>query len=272
MWRKLTNTEIEQIIDKIKKKYGSLIKDFNKPKTLISSFEERYFKTLKESKDLSVFLLAEIEAVEELYKTEENKREIEKQKKHNKEEKSFADKVFESNRKKIEKYPKIELSFDAGEELERFIGAIRNFLINYWPAINTIFNNDLNSTLKSLFGEFHYQLLIKYDYKNDPPITRSYSNILKIIPVNQKKLDFEYYYILKETAFLLNEICDALKSVLKENRVPNADLKLSIPDLDQKDWYNNYFKNLSNKECIEKVFNYISDVITDFRIKDIRKK
>lgn len=272
MWRKLTNTEITQIIEKIKKKYNSLIKDFNKPKSLILSFEERYFKTLKESKDLSVFLLAEIEAVEELYKTEEDKREIEKQKRLNKEDNSFADKVYESNRKKIEKYPKIELSFDASEELERFIGAIRNFLTAYWPAITNIFKNDLNSTLKSLFGEFHYQLLIKYDYKNDPPIIRSYRDILKVIPINQKKLDFEYYYILKETAFLLNEISDALKSVLKENRVPNADLKLSISEQNQKEWYNKNFKDLTSKECIEKVFNYLSDVIIDFRIKDIRKK
>lgn len=272
MWRKLTNTEINQIIEKIRKRYNSLIKDFHKPKSLISSFEERYFKTLKESKDLSVFLLAEIEAVEELYKTEEEKREIEKQKKLNKNDESFADKVYESNRKKIEKYPKIDLSFDADEELERFIGAIRCFLINYWPAITNVFKNDLNSTLKSLFGEFHYQLQIKYDYKNDPPITRNYRDILKIIPINQKKLDFEYYYILKETAFLLNEISDALKSILKENRVPNADLKLSISDLNQKEWHNKYFKDLTNKECIEKVYNYLADVIIDFRIKDIKKK
>lgn len=272
MWKKLSNEEIIKTVGKIKEKYNSLITDFNMPRSLLTSFENRYMDTLKKSNDLSVFLLAEIEAVVELCKKEENKREIERLKHINKNKKSFADKVFEENRKKIEKYPKAELTFDADEELARIIGAVRIFLINYWPALNYVFKNDTNSTTKSILGDLHYQLLIKYDYKDDPPITRSYAGSLKRVPIDKKKLESEYYYILKETAFLLNKIYDTLKLLLKENRIPDNNLKLLVPVIDQKEWYKKYFQNLTHKECVEKTFNYLSDVITDFRIKDIRKQ
>jgi hypothetical protein len=219
-----------------------------------------------------MFLIAEIEAVNELYNSEKEKKEIEKQKELDKQGPSFADKVFEANRNKIEKYPKPELSFEADEELEKLIGAIRNLLNNYWPALTNIYNNDRSTTTKSMLSELHYQLLIKYDYKNDPPITRSYADLFKRVPVNQKKLEAEYYYILKETAFLLNNIYDILKSIIKEKRIPDIDLKLIISDHNQKEWYNANFKHLTHKECVEKVFSYLSDVIKDFRIKDIRRQ
>ena len=271
MWKKLSNEEINKTVEKIKEKYNSLINDFNMPKSLLTSFKDRYMNTLKKSNDLSIFLLAEIEAVAELYKKEEDRREEARQKRLNKKEKSFADKVFEENRKKIEKYPKPNLTFDADEELIRIIGAIRNFLINYWPVLNYIYKDESYSSIKSKLGELHYQLLIKYDYKDNPPITRSYADSLNRVPIDKKKLESEYYYILKETAFLLNEIYDTLKIILKENKIPDINSKLFVPEFNQKEWYKKYFQNLNHKECIEKICNYLSDIVIDFRIKDIRK-
>ena len=74
MWKKLSNEEITKTVEKIKEKYNNLINDFNMPKSLLTSFEDRYMNTLKASNDLSVFLLAEIEAVAELYKKEKDRR------------------------------------------------------------------------------------------------------------------------------------------------------------------------------------------------------
>jgi hypothetical protein len=271
MKKKLSNEELMKVVDKIKTKYNSLIDDFKMSRSLLSSFEDRYMEALKKSKDLSVFLLAEIEAVEEFYNKEKERREEARKKRLNKNQETFADKVFDANRKKIEKYQKAVLSFDADEEIARLIGAIRQFLNNYWPALTHIYKGEANSTIKSILGDLHYQLLIKYDYKGDPPITRSYADSLNRFSVDKKKIESEYYYILKETAFLLNKILDRLKLILKENRIPDINTKLYVPEYDQKEWYKNNFQDLSHKECIEKVYNYLSDLIIDFRIKDIRK-
>ena len=63
-----------------------------------------------------------------------------------------------------------------------------------------------------------------------------------------------------------------MRLIIKENRIPDINLKLFVPESSQKKWYKENFENLNHKECIEKVFNYLSDLIINFRIKDIRKQ
>ena len=71
--KKLSDIEIKQVLEKIRSKYKNLINEFNKPSTMSNAFEDRYISVLKNRMDLSTFLLAEIEAVEQLYKIEVQK-------------------------------------------------------------------------------------------------------------------------------------------------------------------------------------------------------
>ena len=71
MWKKLTHDEIKKVLSKIRQKYEILISDYNKSSTILENFEDRYISALQNKMDLSVFLLAEIEAVEELINKEE---------------------------------------------------------------------------------------------------------------------------------------------------------------------------------------------------------
>jgi len=272
LYHKLTDQEIRLALEKIRQKYQILIDKFHKPYTIAKLFEDRFMNALKSKADISVFLLAEIEAVQEIYNQE-----VEKQKQREEEsmtkkinQKSFADKVLEENQKKIIKYPKIDVSPDADEEIERLFGAIRVLILNFWPIINQIYKNEPNYPAKRLISNYYHTLLTKYDYKGEVPIAKSYIIALNMIPKNFKKIDYERNYIIKETAFLLNEMLTEMKKIMNEDALPNPQNKLSFNDSNNKVLKENSH-GISYKDGFNKVIEYLSGVILDFRIKDLKK-
>ena len=274
--KQLNQTEINLALKKIRTRYEQIIKEFKKSRLLLENFEDRYIKTLRAKMDVSVFIIAEIEAVEELYKREEARKKIEIIDRIDKkidDKSSFADKVMEENRKKIEKYPKVSLGNDASEEVERLLGAVRDFLNNYWPAITIIYKeNRYNSDNEKLNNYFH-KLLSTYDYKGDMPIARHYIDAINRKPKDFKKIDYEYRFILQETAFLLNDILDTLTGLLEMDKIPSIDKKINcgLIKLETDSWFREYFENLNHKECVKKVKDHIELMINDFRFKGIKK-
>lgn len=276
---KLSSNEINLTLTKIRNKYLSIVKNFNKSRALVEAFETRYMNALRSKMNLSVFLMAEIEAVEEIYNKEALKHELELQKFHQqpKEEKndSFVDKVMENNRQKILKYSRLTVSKDTSEEIERLMGAMRDLTINYWPAIDSIYRDNLFSADKRVFGEIYQKLLENYDIKGIVPIAKHYIDALNIKPMNSKKINVEYNYLMKETAFLLHDILDNLNAAMRENKIPNENkiLELSLITIDSENsWFYEYFKNLTHRQSVEKVYNFVKGIIDDFRIHNFKRK
>lgn len=273
----LNDKEIRLAINKIKAKYEEIIKEFKKGRSLLDAFEERYMKALKNRMNISVFLLAEIEAVEELYRREQAKKELEEREKiernSNQNKESFADKVYNENLKKISKYPKINLGSDSDEEIERLLGAVRDLINNYWHALVIIYKEKRFSTESEAIQEYYHKLLANYDYTGDFPIAKRYVDALHRKPKDLKKVDYEHRYILQETAFLLNDIAKTLNDVIQMDSIPNSNKKLNTKEvmLKQNSWFYEYFKNLTHKESVQKVLKYVNEVIDDFRFKGIKK-
>ncbi|HNZ27295.1 MAG TPA: hypothetical protein PLG34_10835 [Spirochaetota bacterium] len=277
--KELSSSEINLAVRKIKSKYEDIIKEFKKSRVLLENFEDRYAKTLRSKMDLSTFLLAEIEAVTELYKREEIKRSIEsievvdKKDKKTVDKKSFADKVYEENLKKIQNYPRISLHRDASEEIERLLGAVRTLINDYWPAITLIFRDNKYYSNNDKFSAYYHKLLTNYDYTGIMPISRQYIDALNRKPQDMKKIDFENRFILQETAFLLNDILDALNKVLDSDGVYLADKKIAVKAIKCVDGSNfqTIFKGLLHTDCVKKVRDYTEEIINDFRIKGIKR-
>ncbi len=273
--KELNDKEIRLAVNKIKAKYEQLIREFKKGRSLLDAFEERYTRALKNRMNISVFLLAEIEAVEELYKKEQAKKELEQitKKEEKKPTESFADKVYNENLKRILKYPKINLGNDADEEIERLLGAVRDLINNYWHALVIIYKERRFSMESEKIQEHYHKLLMNYDYTGDFPIARRYVDALNRKPQNFKNIDNERRYILQETAFFLNDIAHNLKELLLMEKVPNANIKLNVKEVTLKadSWFYEYFKNLTHKESVQKILNHVNEIIEDFRFKNIKK-
>lgn len=272
MKRELTDQEIKVTVDKIREKYRKIITDFKKSNAILEAFEDRYMRVLKSHIDISVFLLAEIEVVDEIYKKEEDKQKQKamrlQAKKNIKTGESFADKVMQENFDRITKYELVPLSKNADEEIERLLGAVRFLLISYWPALLNITKNIYENSIAKIFNDYYHNLVINYDYKECPPIAKSYKYALESMQANNKRVETERYHIIKETAFLLNDILKSLNELLKEEN-PSLETKMKIDQTDKILKAN--FENLSYKEALLKVKNYIYQILIDFRIRDLKR-
>jgi hypothetical protein len=273
MAKDLTNDELKIAVSKIKSKYEKLIIEFKKSRVLIDNFEDRYRSALKNRMDLSVFLLAEIEAIEELYNKEKLKKEAALAEKPavNEEKQSLADKIFEENRQKIQKYSKIDLGTESDEELERLLGAIRDFLNNYFPAINMIYKERRHTAEGEKLNEYYHKLLTQYDFKGEVPITRQYSAALSRLPRDFKKIDFEHRFVMQETAFFLNDILDLLEIIIKRNSVPMPETLLKPQKKDVSPQFYELFNGIRYDESVKLNYDFLNSILIDFRFKGFKK-
>ncbi|MBN2547228.1 MAG: hypothetical protein JXB50_15605 [Spirochaetes bacterium] len=275
MSKKLNDEEIKITVNKIREKYRKIILDFNRTNAILEAFEDRYIRILKSHIDVSVFLLAEIEAVEEIYWNEEKKMKDKNErlaaKRRMRKKESYADKVMEENLKKIAKYDRVSICNNADEEIERLMGGVRDLINNYWPAVTVVLKHTPESSIKNNFNEFYHKLVLNYDYRGEVPVTKSYKYALQTIPVNNKKIEFERYYIIKETAFLLNDILSLFSDIIKNKNEILTDKKINV-NIELDNLLKLHFDGLTHKEAIHKVHDYIKNIIADFRIRDIKRE
>ena len=276
MGQQLSRIEIDKALKKIRNRYTQLFRYFKKSNTLLENFEQRYVKALKSKMDLSIFLMAEIDAVEELYIKEEQKKAKEDVSKTKKDpvQLSFADKVFEENRRRIAKYPSIAICHDADEEVEKLLGAVRNFLNNYWPAVMIIFKEKKMTHVGDRINDIYNKLLAHYDYTGTVPIARHYIDVLQQKYGNNKKADFEHRYIMQESAFLLNDILILFQYIVKEGEITNPERIIHAENhslTKNNKQFQEIFKNKTCLEGFETVFQYLQGMIKDFRFTGIKK-
>ena len=108
--KSLTAQEIQNAVEKIRKGYDDYIIRYIKPPRLRQGFENRYWEALQSRVDISAFLKAEIEVLQELMAKEEERKSVEDAKKIQKEnivpeKKNFADRIIEELKGRIIEYP-----------------------------------------------------------------------------------------------------------------------------------------------------------------------
>lgn len=274
---KLSEQEIDLVLKKIKNKYEKLISEFKKSRVLLENFEDRYLKALKSRFDITTFLMAEIEALDELFKKEEEKKSQQEKEKSEKinQNPTIADKVYEENKKRILKYIRVPLNhIDSDEDLERLFGAVREFINDHLPSLEYIYRDKRHSTDGEKINFYTNKFLSNYDYKGEVPISRQYLGALERIPKDYKKIEYEHNFAMKETAFLLNELLDVLEKILKNETIPLPENKILLDkprnSKESSKFYENY-NGLVFKEAFQKTINFLGEIIHDFRFKNIKK-
>jgi len=273
MEKKLTPEEVKVVLSKIRSKYEKIITEFKKSRIIVENFDERYISALRNRQDVSIFLMAEIEVVEELYKKEKENKEKEAIGKPQKatETRSVADKIFDENRQKIIKYTKIDLGKDADEELERLLGAVREYLNDYFPAIIYIYKERRHTAEGDHLNDFYHKFLTQYDYKGDFPISRQYVASLDRLPKDFKKIDYEHRYIMQESAFILNDLLEALDMIIKKNSIPMPETVIKINKKAYTEAFFHLFNNKSYEFAVKKNFEHLDEILNDFRFKGLKK-
>ncbi|MBN1798298.1 MAG: hypothetical protein JW822_06960 [Spirochaetales bacterium] len=250
--KKLTPSEITDVVAKIRKKYDEYHYKFFKSLSYKREFEKRYLAALKNNVDISSFLLAEISAIKELIKRAEEKYLNKEIKTNNVKEKSFADKVFEENKRKIMKYNDLNFHKDANEEIRRLFGALNTLEQEYWPNLYPALKStgySLNTkTMMNLENQLHE--LGGSGKEGISPKLERYVTRLNHFPRDYSMVDKEEKNYILETAFLLHDVANVIETVKEKNNVLSEE----------------------NREKLDFVLDYVANVINDFRLKEFKKK
>lgn len=270
----LTTTEINLVLNKIRSRYDSYIKDFKKSNSLKEAFEERYILTLRMKKNLTAFLYAEIEAVEEIYKREKAKQDDFENERKRKTGKSFADKTLEENRKRFMKYEPVKIDTDVEEEILYLCGGIREFINRHMSVAVIIGKHSGSSIAESALNKAYNNLLLNIDYKGEIPLARHYTDAIRNnLSVN--RILFEYQKFIQDCGFLLNDTISLLKKgheSISSGKDSGKQISF-IPDYSgiKNPDIRKIYDGKTRQEGIVTAITFLSNLIADFRLRDIKK-
>ena len=250
---KLNPEEITRVVAKIRQRYDEYIFKYFKPQTVKFAFEERYAEVLQKRMDISTFLMAEIEAVQELIRREEAKIAAGPQAEQGRE--SLADRVeriYQQNLEKIRKYPEIDIHPTANEEIKRLVGALNTLDNEQWPQLNAIVRDTSYSrgsmTMANLESRLRY--LGRLGTDGVPGALSRYLYHLNRFPRDFPAIDREEKEYILESAFFLHDLSEILGRIAS-----------NYPKL-RKD----------QKQGLQQIQQYVDGMIQDFRVKDLKRQ
>jgi hypothetical protein len=250
---KLTPEEITKVVAKIRSRYDEYIYKFFKPKTVKFAFEERYAEVLQKRMDISTFLMAEIEAVQELIKREEARIAAGPAAEETKE--SLADRVeriYQQNLDKIRKYPDIAIHPTANEEVRRLVGALNKLDNEYWPQLARVLRNTAyahgSMTMTHIESQLRYLGSLGID--RVPGALSRYLYHLNRFPRDYPAIDREEKEYILESAFFLHDLREILERVLA-----------NYPRLTDE-----------QKKVLREIEQFIRGMIEDFRVKELKRQ
>ena len=228
---------------------------FQKDRHALDSFEERYLSALRVRMELTLFLHAEINSVEELIQTEEKRRQDEAEREQQKtqvqiERKSIADRVFEENLQKIQKYPRMEIHQEAVEDIERLFGALGGIERELWRDLETLIRKTYTSATVSPRARLAEQLLklCSPTSMSIPPRLSRYQSLFDWFPRKYTEIEKEEKKCILEAAFFLHDLAGTLKEISSSEGLSPQD-----------------------KQKVETMIEYVHTVINDFRLKDFKQ-
>jgi hypothetical protein len=251
--QKLSPNEIIRVVAKIRQRYDEYIFKYFKPPTVKFAFEERYAEVLQKRMDISSFLMAEIEAIQELIKREEDKVRSGSQGEEGRE--SLADRVeriYQENLEKIRKYPEIEIHPTANEEIKRLVGALNTLDSEHWPRLLEILRDTSYSqgsmTMVNMEGKLRY--LGSPGVDRVPGALSRYLYHLNRFPRDYPAIDREEKEYILESAFFLHDLNEILGRALA-----------NYPRLREE-----------QKQGLQEIQRYVNGMIQDFRVKDLKRQ
>jgi len=253
MYRKLSPQEISAVVAKIRQKYDEYCSKFFKAQRVKQQFEERYLNALKQGLDISNFLLAEISAISELIKIEEQKIEAAVvTEKPAPKKTDFADKIIAENNQKIRKYTPISIHKDSNPEIKHLLGALNCLYEQHFPGLHSILRRINNSAANRDVITIEHKLR-QLGYLGVEQISASlarYYSLINQFPRDYRAIEREEKDFILEAAFLLHDLQDLLVSIGSQ--------KLALEHK-----YKEEFKTL---------YDYVDGIISDFRLKDLKRK
>lgn len=253
----LTEEEVAQAIDKIRRLYDDYIITFMKPFKMKKAFEDRYFDARKRRIDLTRFVYAELEMVQRLKAREEEKiaeaeerrfKRLARQKRSDA--RALVERVAEEHRKRIEKYPDFEVDPRASFEVTKLFGALDKLEKQLWPPFEHVLRKIYPTYLSNPRVDLEPKLYALTPGAGlSPPIASRYKALLLRLPRSVNDVEWEEKRLVLEAAFFLHHLIRVIEELGRS----------ATDDLDAEDL-----------NAIENIRQYVAGAIADFRLADLK--
>jgi hypothetical protein len=250
---KLTPNEISRAVEKIRRRYDEYIYKYFKPRSIKNAFEDRYIEAIKASTDISNFLMAEISAVEELIRREEERvgsGQAEQPAPESVTER--VERIVEENLARMRKYPEVPFHPVASEELRRLLGAMCRLEERHWEVLTTCLRNTAyyRSSLTMLNLEGKLRHLAARGSDGVPSGLSRYLYHANRFPRDYLAIDRQEKEYILESAFLLHDLGEILERV-----------EANYPQLEE-----------GSRSGLRDIQAFIQGIIRDFRLKEFKRK
>ena len=227
---------------------------FLKDRSALESFEDRYMQAMRARLDLALFLHAEMTVVEELIKNEQDLINAEQQKslrikKQREQNQTIADRVLEENRRRIAKYPPMQIHPEASEEIERLFGCLSTFEREFWPDVEKYMRSAYTTSVLSPRMRLEEKIiaLCRPTAGGLPPRLSRYRTLFDWVPRNTLEIEKEGKKCLLDVAFFLHDLVDVIMEMKKSGNLQSFEL-----------------------ENVDKLLVYVHTLLDDFRLKDFK--
>lgn len=253
--KKLTSEEITAAIERIRSLYNDYIIRYSKPFSVKTGFEDRYRDALRSRIDLDGFLYAEFSVIRQLIQREEDRASAASEPVPRGEDVtqkvSFADRILEENRRRIEHYPELSLSADASPEIKKFFGALAEFDKRYWGTVSELLRRPAFSVLYETRNHLETEAEELCVPRRDPypPVLSTYCRYLERFPRDWDALEREGQRCILRGSFFLHRIAVFLRDATEKE-----------------------FLEEEEKKRVETIYDSVHSIISDFRLHDLKPR
>jgi hypothetical protein len=249
--RGFNKPEIRDTIEGLLSSYERLIFDNALNPALLESLEDRLRHAKNTGRDPQRFLEEELLAYKKLemqtiereraasVRTEARRRRLAGE--------SFADKVLDEYRQRIEHYPLLDIHPDADPEVSRLYGAMEFLDKRHWNALESYLRRAFPRAgqIDRMSIEQRFWRFVATRKGRLPEELERYRRTLAAPSATKKEKVREAQEAVKTVAFYLHDLLDVCEQALQQ-----------IPP----------------EEKVDKALSYVRDMISDFRIKDLKRR
>lgn len=249
--RGFNKPEIKEATDQLLSSYEQLIFDNALNPALMESLEDRLRHARNTGRDPERFIEEELNAFRVLEaKTLEKERaasvRIEARRRRLAGE-SFADKVMDENRQKIEHYPLLDIHPDADPEVSRLFGAMEFLDNRHWGSLESYLRRAFPRAgqIDRMSIEQRFWRFVATRKGRLPEELERYRRTLAAPSASKKEKIREAQESVKTVAFYLHDLLDVCEQAIQQ---------------------------LPPSQEVDKALDYVRDMISDFRIKDLKRR
>ena len=249
--RGFKKAEVIQAIDDLRTRYENLIFDNALNPALIESFNDRFRHAASAGRDPFRFLdeeQAEFKSLEQktLAKAQTDSIRDEARRRRIAGE-SFADKVLDEYRKRIDHYPEVQIHPDADPEVAKLYGALNLLDRNHWSAILAFLRRAYPRAgqIDRMSIEQRFWRFVSTRSDRLPEELENYRRALAAPSATKKDRIREAQEAVKSAAFFLHELLDVCEDAHRQT---------------------------DRGDDVERAIAFILSVIADFRIKDLKRR